>query len=193
MLHLKTINYKHMQKYIAILRGINVGGKRKILMADLKTIFSKLEFTNIETYIQSGNVIFISKKDASNINLSNKIERAISENYNFEVPVIVMSVTELNEAISKNPFFEKNELDIERLHLTFLKAMPETNILEKIKTYDSSPDKFKIINKNVFVYCSGKYSNSKLTNKFFETKLKVSATTRNWKTVLKLSELSNPE
>lgn len=81
-------------------------------------------------------------------------------------------------------------MDIERLHLTFLKEVPETEKLEKIKTYDSYPDNFKIIGKNVFVYCSGKYSDSKFANSFFENKLKVSATTRNWKTVLKLSELS---
>jgi len=77
--------------------------------------------------------------------------------------------------------------------LTFLKEVPETDKLGKIKTYDYSPDRFEIIDKNIFVYCSGKYSNSKLTNKFFGTKLKVSATTRNWKTVLKLSELSKSE
>jgi uncharacterized protein (DUF1697 family) len=66
-------------------------------------------------------------------------------------------------------FFEKNNTDIERFHLTVLKEVPGSDNLEKIKTYDYSPDKFEIVDKNVFVYCSGKYSNLKLTNKFFET------------------------
>ncbi len=178
-----------MTKYIAILRGINVGGKRKILMADLKELFSEIGFADIQTYIQSGNVIFNTKRKDDNIELANKIEQSIAKNYDFKVPVIVRNVEELNEAISNNPFFEKN--DIERLHLTFLKEVPETEKLDKIKTYDYSPDKFEIKDKNVFVYCSGKYSDSKLTNKFFESKLKVLATTRNWKTVLKLLELLN--
>ena len=178
-----------MTKYIAILRGINVGGKRKILMADLKELFSEIGFADIQTYIQSGNVIFNTKRKDDNIELANKIEQSIAKNYDFKVPVIVRNVEELNEVISNNPFFEKN--DIERLHLTFLKEVPETEKLDKIKTYDYSPDKFEIKDKNVFVYCSGKYSDSKLTNKFFESKLKVLATTRNWKTVLKLLELLN--
>ena len=178
-----------MTKYIAILRGINVGGKRKILMADLKELFIEIGFADIQTYIQSGNIIFNTKRKDDNIELANKIEQSIAKNYDFKVPVIVRNVEELNEAISNNPFFEKN--DIERLHLTFLKEVPETEKLDKIKTYDYSPDKFEIKDKNVFVYCSGKYSDSKLTNKFFESKLKVLATTRNWKTVLKLLELLN--
>ena len=178
-----------MTKYIAILRGINVGGKRKILMADLKELFSEIGFADIQTYIQSGNVIFNTKRKDDNIEFANKIEQSIAKNYDFKVPVIVRNVEELNEAISNNPFFQKN--DKERLHLTFLKEVPETEKLDKIKTYDYSPDKFEIKDKNVFVYCSGKYSDSKLTNKFFESKLKMSATTRNWKTVLKLLELLN--
>lgn len=179
-----------MTKYIAILRGINVGGKRKILMADLKELFSKLGFSYIETYIQSGNVIFNMKTKEDNLILANKIEQSILKNFKFEVPVIVRSVDEFKDVISKNIFAKEKETDIERLHLTFLKEVPETEKSEKIKSYNYYPDNFKIIGKNVFVYCSGKYSDSKLTNSFFENKLQVSATTRNWKTVLKLSELS---
>ena len=179
-----------MTKYIAILRGINVGGRRKILMADLKNLFSKLGFKEIKTYIQSGNVIFQSTKKEDNIKLSKTIEQAILENYAFEVPVIIRTVSEWNQVISNNPFLKKNKIDTERLHLTFLKELPKIEQVEKIKSYDYPPNKFEIINKNVFIYCAGKYSDSKYTNKFFESKLKVSATTRNWKTVLKLSELS---
>jgi len=179
-----------MTKRIAILRGINVGGKRKILMVDLKKILSKLGFEDMQTYIQSGNVIFNSTRKHDDLEFANEIEQSISNKYGFDVPVIVKTENKLNEAISSNPFFKKKDADIERLHLTFLKEIPEKEKLENIKSYDYSPDKFEINGNNVFVYCSGKYSDSKLTNKFFESKLKVSATTRNWKTVLKLSELS---
>ena len=77
-----------------------------------------------------------------NTKFSSKIEQSISEKYEFDVPVTVRNVTELNTAILNNPFFGNNDTDIERLHLTFLKEVPETDKLEKIKTYDYSPDKF---------------------------------------------------
>ena len=182
-----------MTKQIAILRGINVGGKRKILMNDLRELFNKMGLTEVRTYIQSGNVIFNSEGKVNNAKLANSMERSILGKYDFEVPVIVRTVDELNEAISNNPFYEKSDVDLERLHLTFLKVIPEDKALANIETYDHSPDRFKIKDNNVFVYCAGKYSDSKLTNKFFENKLKGSATTRNWKTVLKLSELSKVE
>ena len=162
-------------------------------MTDLKKLFGKMGFTNIQTYIQSGNVIFDSKEESESIELADKIEQSVAENYGFEVPVIIRTVKDLNEAISNNPFFGENKSDVERLHLTFLRENPKPENLAKIEDYDYSSDKFEINGKNVFICCSGKYSDSKLTNKFFENKLKVSATTRNWKTVLKLSELSETQ
>lgn len=179
-----------MIKRIAILRGINVGGNRKILMADLKKLFSDLGFIDIQTYIQSGNVIFNSTDKNTNIEIANEIEISINDNYGFDVPVIVKTANELNDSISSNPFFQNKNSEIDRLHLTFLKEIPEQEKLLEIKEYDFHPDIFKIDKENVFIFCSGKYSDSKLTNKFFENKLKVTSTTRNWKTILNLSELT---
>ena len=180
-----------MTKRVAILRGINVGGRRKILMADLKVLLNKLSFKNVTTYIQSGNVIFDAKDKIKNNEIEEKITKAIKKEYDFDVPVIVKTEKEFNKIISTNPF-EKGE-EIERLHFTFLKTIPVDENLEKIATYDYSPDKFKIEGSNVFIFCSKKYSDTKLTNKFFESKLKTTATTRNWKTMLKLSHLINFE
>lgn len=179
-----------MDKKIAILRGINVGGKRKILMADLKLIFEYLGFLNITTYIQSGNVIFNSETKLTDNQIIEKIENAINNKYGFSVPLIVKSAKEIEESIKENPFYQENNPDINKLHLTLLKEKPTNENLLKTKTYNYEPDKFAINGKNVFVFCEGKYHQSKLTNNFFENKLKVPATTRNWKTVLKLVELS---
>ena len=176
-----------MIKRVAILRGINVGGRRKILMADLKALISKLAFKDVTTYIQSGNVIFNAKDKIKNNEIEDKITKAIKKKYDFDVPVIVKTENEFNEIISTNPF-EKGE-EIERLHFTFLKEIPAKEHLEKMATYDYSPDQFEIQGSNVFVFCSKKYSDTKLTNKFFESKLKTTATTRNWKTILKISQL----
>lgn len=180
-----------MQQYIAILRGINVGGKRKILMNDLKALLQTLGFKNCTTYIQSGNVIFSSPTPLEPFILQEQLAKAIYTKFGFEVPVIIRTAEDLQAIISNNPFIQNPTFDIERLHVTFLGQAPTTKVLSEIKVYSFAPDKF-IINKcDVFVYCSGKYSDSKLTNAFFEKKLKVPATTRNWKTILKLYEMAS--
>ena len=176
-----------MQTKIAILRGINVGGHRKILMDELKSMCDELGLKNIKTYIQSGNLIFNS--DKQNKEIENQLENAISKTFRFDVPVIVRTKEELNKAIINNPFF-KNNADINRLFLTFLKEKPNEENLNKILLYDFEPDQFIIHNTEAYLFINGKFHKSKLTNNFFEKQLKVTATTRNWKTVIKLSELS---
>lgn len=179
-----------MNKKIALLRGINVGGKRRILMADLIVLFESFGFENIVTYIQSGNIIFDTKKKLTETELSSIIEKGISKKYGFDVPVIIRKSSHIEQAVLDNPFGKSEQIDIERLHFTFLKESPtEENVLHMQK-YNLDSDRFIIKGKDVFIFCSGKYHQSQLTNNFFETKLKISATTRNWKTVLKLLALS---
>jgi len=192
-LHLLFFNFKSllkqiMTKYIALLRGINVGGRRKILMADLRAHFEKLGFSNVITYIQSGNVIFETKKKEDPKKLGQKIADMIDDKYGFDVPVVIRSVQELENAIKINPLMEGAE--IKQLYLTFLSDTPSAENLEKANSYDFDPDKFEIIDNHVFMFIGGKSHESKLGIKFFESKLKVKATNRNWKTVNKLLELS---
>ena len=177
-------------RYISILRGINVGGNRKILMAALKSALEKVGFQDVQTYIQSGNVIFDSK-ETDNRMLEVQIQEIIAETFGFDVPVIVRTSGEWAESIVNNPFLKENDQDIEKLHLTFLKDQPSSENLEKISSLEFLPDRFQVVGKEVFVYCKNGYGRSKITNDFFEKKLKVQATTRNWKTVLKLHEMVN--
>ncbi|WP_155204350.1 DUF1697 domain-containing protein [Xanthovirga aplysinae] len=177
-------------RYIALLRGINIGRYRKILMADLRKLFEDLGFSGVTTYIQTGNIVLNTSGKVSIDELANNIEQSLFSAYGFEVPVIVRTVEEINELIVNNPFLKNGKVEVERLHLTFLKDNPTIEKLEKVINIDSTPDKFEIVNKNIFIYCSKLYSDSKLGNTFFENTLKVKGTTRNWKTVLKLSELS---
>lgn len=179
-----------MTNKIALLRGINVGGKRKILMADLRELLTGIGFTDVKTYIQSGNIFFNLSNEMNDAEIADAIEKLISDNYEFNVPVVVRSVEEVQQAIKSNPFYAENEEDITHLHLTFLKEKPSEENQLKTEEYNYEPDKFVIKNKDVFIFCEGKYHKSKLTNTFFEKKLKVSTTTRNWKTILKLLELS---
>ena len=155
-------------------------------MADLKSLCEKLGLKNVATYIQSGNLIFVSGKQ--NSELESMLEKGILETFGFDVPVIVRSSKELEASIDDNPFYDKNA-DINSLHLTFLKEKPTKENEEKALTFNYEPDKFKIQDKYVYILCEGKYHQSKLTNNFFEKKLDTGATTRNWKTVLKLSDL----
>ena len=175
-----------MQTYISILRSINVSGQKKILMADLKTLIETLEFKEVFTYIQSGNVVFKSDGNLPDMGLAKKIEAAIEKKYGFQVPVIIRNIEELDKVISNNPF-----LAIEKLHVTFLSQAPKENNIKSIENIDFSPDRFFIKGKEVFLHIPESYGETKLSNKFFENKLKVTATTRNWKTVNKLFEIAS--
>jgi len=179
------------EKYIALLRGINVGGKRKLLMADLKALFSKLGFSNIITYIQSGNVVFESDKDEKNIKLASQIETAIQEHFKLDVPVMIKKTNEWKQIISDNPFLNDKNIGIERLHLTLLDGIPEQDQIDDLKQIKLDSEQFEVIGQEVFLCCKDKFSSkSKMTNTLFEKKFKCKSTSRNWKTVMKLSELS---
>ncbi len=178
-----------METYISLLRGINVSGQKKIIMADLKSLYEKLGFQDVQTYIQSGNVIFESlKADKSAIKI--KIESKIREQYGFIVPVQLLEFEELNEVFANNPFVNKRNEDISKLHVTFLEEVPEAELRSEIMNIQSTSDEFIISGKVIYVFCPNGYGRTRLNNTFFEKKLKTSATTRNWKTISKLIELS---
>jgi len=177
-----------MIKYIAILRGINVGGKHKILMADLRLLIESLGFSNVKTYIQSGNLIFEAKKGLVILDMELLIENAILNQYGFVVPIIIRTTKELRQIFDSNLFIKDN--DITQLCVTFLKKKPSYEDTIKTNLYKFDDGEFNIVNKEIFICFKGKYHKSKLTNNFFEKKLQVSATTRNWRTISKLVELS---
>jgi uncharacterized protein (DUF1697 family) len=178
-----------MNTYIAILRGINVGGKRMIKMDALKQLFASLGFSNIETYIQSGNVFFQCKK-TSEEKLAATIAKEIENIFAFDVPTIVKNVDDLKQIITNNPFTKDKKKLLEYFHVTFLATTPTKENLDNIAKLTFGDDAFQIIDKAVYLYCPNGYSNSKLTNSFFENKLKVIATTRNWKTCNELVNIA---
>ena len=175
-------------KYLAILRGINVSGKNKIKMEDLRDLMSKLGFENCQTYIQSGNVVFEAVPQAVKT-LAQKIEQAIAKQYNYEVPVIVKTQDDLAKVYSRNPFLPQHSEEMKFLHFTFCEEEPESIMIEGIEREKYLPDEWKATDLGIYLFCPNGYGRTKLTNTFFERKLKVRATTRNWKTVQKLMEM----
>ncbi|MCX6151140.1 MAG: DUF1697 domain-containing protein [Ignavibacteriales bacterium] len=178
-----------MQTYISILRGINVSGQKMIKMDALRKIYENINFKNIQTYIQSGNVIFQYKK-AVNFELETKITDKIFEEFGFEVPVMVKELYELLFILMNNPFVNKRNEDITKLHVTFLSQEPEQVNIDKLKDGNYGSDEYIIIGKTVYLFCPNGYGKTKLTNTFFENKLKTVATTRNWKTINELVNIA---
>lgn len=174
-----------MNTYISLLRGINVSGQKKIKMEDLKNLYEKIGFQNVQTYIQSGNVIFASASEDT-LELANLITKAIFEVYSFEVPVLILKPTELADVLAKNPFQDEEN---QRLYYIFLLTEPTQTQLEKLEFDKFLPDKFAVVGKTIYLSVVA-YGNSKLSNNFFENVLKINATTRNHNTVLKLLELA---
>lgn len=180
-----------MTTFITMLRGINVSGQKKILMPDLKALFEGLGFNRVIIYIQSGNVIFDSDLSIPALTLSSRIEKAILDKFGFNIPVIIRTINEMQALIKANPFIKETGQVTGKLYVTFLEKEPVSGQVEKIKPFDFLPDKFKYHNREIYLQCAAGYGTTKLSNTFFENKLKVKATTRNWNTVNKLLELAS--
>ncbi|MFI5236626.1 MAG: DUF1697 domain-containing protein [Ignavibacteriales bacterium] len=177
-----------MITFIALLRGINITGHKIIKMADLKSLFEDLRFTNVQTYIQSGNVIFDSKNSDTK-SIKTKLVKKIKAEYGFDVEVIIKTNTDLKNVLDNNPFIKKKK-DTERLYVTFLSEKPSPANAVKLNEINYSPEEFILDDNNIYLYFPSGYGKAKLNNNFFENKLKVSASTRNLNTISKLYELS---
>ncbi len=173
-----------------MLRGINVNSQKKIQMTELKALYEKLNFTNVITYIQSGNVVFnYLAKDMTD--LSMKIEQTIFDAFNFNVPVLLRTLQDMKVVLSVNPFMKSSEYPEDHQYVTFLAERSNPEQVEKIKQNNSDTDKFEVMGKEIFLYCGNGYGKTKLNNNFFEKKLQTIATTRNLNTVKKLMEIAS--
>lgn len=177
-----------MKIFIALLRGINVSGKNIIKMDALKTMFLNLEFENVQTYIQSGNVIFSTNKNDSHLQLADFISKKIKESFELNVPVLVLEQNELKTILKQLPF---TDFDEKNMYFTFLNQTSKITDYSKILEKKSATEKIQISDKVVYLDCTIGYGNTKLSNNFIEKQLNVLCTTRNLKTCKKLLELAN--
>jgi uncharacterized protein (DUF1697 family) len=181
-----------MTVYISLLRGINVSGQKIIKMADLRALYQQLSFKNVQSYIQSGNVIF--NNDDSEIadcqHIAKQINQAILAHYQFNVPVFVLTPEVLKSARAELPFKHIDvAADGSEVLLCFLSNVP-SNSIELLTPYLKNNEHLRIIGKVLYLHCEDGYGRSKLTHANIEKKLQVNATARNLKTVDKLIALT---
>ncbi len=175
-----------METYIALLRGINVGGHKKVQMAELRVLMANIGFNEVKTYIQSGNVIFKSSNEDIKV-LETKIKKALLDYFGFDISVLVRTRLQFNRIFDNCPFSEKKKLDS---YFAMLSEIPNKDLVKVAyeKTYEN--EEYEILNDCLYFYCSNGYGNAKFNMNYFEKKLEVDATSRNYKTMVKLLSLS---
>jgi uncharacterized protein (DUF1697 family) len=175
--------------YIAMLRGINVGRGKMVKMERLRRLFAGLGFDEVKTYVQSGNVVFQSERK-SPAELTRTIETKIQRDFGFAVPVLIKTSKELAQIVHKNPLLRVKGIDVSKLHVTFLSdALPKT-AAKSLEDLATTRERFRILNREIYLYCPDGYGKSKLTNNMIEKKFSLVATTRNWRTVNALLEMA---
>lgn len=174
-------------RYLALLRGINVGGKTKLPMADLRGLLETLGHTNISTYIQSGNAVFTSDRNDPE-KIAKEIERIIEAELALKVTVMIRTREEMRSVIKHNAFVDAEEKPA-TLHAAFLSEQPEQARVEAFDTRQFVPDRLQVGDGVAYLWYPNGAGRSKLTNSLIERQLGVRATARNWNTVLKLFDL----
>ena len=176
-----------MKKYVAIIRGINVGGHNRVNMKQLREALEKLKFQEVQTYIQSGNIVFRSE-ETSVPSLESAVGKVLKSKFDVTVPVIVRDEKEWKKTVRGNPFLDRTE-ELTKLLVTFLSARPAPADVKAIAQESFPHDEFAVLGKDVYVFCKEGYGKTDIPNLFFEKKLRVNGTTRNWRTVLEIEKM----
>jgi uncharacterized protein (DUF1697 family) len=176
-----------MKTYIALFRGINVGGRHSLPMKELVALLQDLDCRNVKTYIQSGNAVFESKVNNTS-QLSRKISAEIKKRRGFEPHVLLLRLEEMEKAITNNPFPD-GENDPQALHVGFLTSTPKKPDLERLESLRTNSEQFKLVDNLFYLYAPEGIGRSKLAAST-EKLLGVPMTDRNWGTVCKIMELA---
>ncbi len=174
--------------YIALLRAINVGGTKKLLMADLRAMFEAAGCADVRTYIQSGNVVFRAEPTLAE-RIPTLIQSEIAASHGFEVPVVTRSAAELDAVVTGNPFLAAGA-DPAQLHLGFLAEAPSAARIAELDPDRSPRDAFEVRGREVYLHFPNGTARSKLTVDYFDRVLGTTITIRNWRTVGKLVDMA---
>ncbi len=159
-------------------------------MECLRASFAELGFSNVKTYVQSGNVVFEAPNTSGAV-LCGKIEQMILRGFGFSVPIFLKTSKEMEEVITRNPFLKEPAINQSKLHVTFLSATPPDTAHGLLKSLAAGLEQFHIVGREIFLYCPHGYGNTKLSNTAIERKLSIGATTRNWTTAKTLLAMTN--
>ena len=176
-----------MDTAVSLLRGINVGGHKRVPMGELKMLYESLGFTMVTTYIQSGNVVFEYPGQAAS-EVSKEIEKGLLRRFGFDVSVLVRTREELHGVVEDLPFGARKKGGS---HVTFLSAEPRSVPLAEVGRARAKGEEISVRGTEVYLFLPNGYGRTKLSNAFLEKKLGVLATTRNWKTVEALDALAS--
>ncbi|MDO6595421.1 DUF1697 domain-containing protein [Oceanihabitans sp. 2_MG-2023] len=174
-----------METYIALLRGINVGGHKKVPMATLRELLTNSGFENVKTYIQSGNIVLQSSENNTKI-IENIISEIIRSHFKFEVPVLVKTKEELAHIFYNCPF---KKIEKQKSYFILLQEIPNKDLVTLALKKEYKAETFKIINNCIYFYSEAGYGKSKFNANYFERILKTAATARNYNTMVKLLSL----
>lgn len=176
-----------MNTFIALFRGINVGGHNKLPMKGLRELMGYLGYQNVKSYIQTGNVVFQTEENNKR-EISGNISSAVEESYGFKPNVLLLELEEMKEAIDSNPFPEA-ESEPKSLHLNFCVSEPSDPDLESLEIFRKESERFELKGRVFYLHAPEGIGRSKLAGKT-EKLCGVSMTGRNWRTVQKVMELS---
>jgi len=177
-----------MTAYVSLFRGINVGGNKSVRMDALKELHESLGLQRVETYIQSGNVVFTSD-EADPAQIARQIEQAFATKFGFQANVMVRTADEFNAIIANNPFQNQPMKESKWIVVMFLATHAVSTALEDIQKTYTGPEELHIIGQEAYIYYPEGIGRSKLTNTFLEKKLKTAGTARNWNTILRLQQM----
>ena len=173
---------------VALLRGINVGGRNKLPMKELAAMFADVGCSDVRTYIQSGNVVF-QLGPATGEDVPALISESILSRFGYQVPVVTRTAVELREVVEANPFVQAGA-EADKLHVMFLAGVPDAGDVQGLAPDRSPGDEFAVLGREVYLHCPNGFASTKLTNAYFESKLSTTSTTRNWRTVLRLLDMA---
>ncbi len=177
--------------WVALLRGVNVGGKNRLPMIDLRTLLEDLGCRQVRTLIQSGNAVFAAAADRGEL-LPGQIADGLAERFGFAVPVVLRSAAELTAVLARNPFIAAGR-DPATLHVAFLAVRPCAAAVAALDPDRSPPDEFRIDGREVFLHLPNGVARSKLTNAWLERGLGTTSTVRNWTTVGALAAIAGKD
>jgi uncharacterized protein (DUF1697 family) len=181
---------KNRTIYLSLLRGINIGGHKKIKMSDLKALYELLGFGQVTTYIQSGNVLFSTDTNESEAELACRIGNAIEMKFGFEVPVVIRTKEEMQLIVTQNPFSEEAELAPDKLVVMSLGSIPDAATLAQVQTKIDDNSRFAFIGNTLYFFYPDGYGQTKWHSNFFEKQLRTTVTARNWATTRKLAGMA---